>query len=228
MLKTIFFDLDDTLLDFRKAEAQALTQTLIRFGLDPTPHALALYHEINARHWRMLEEGRITRQQVLVGRFQVFLRELGADCPCEEVCGVYEENLGQGHIFVPGAPELLEALSPRYDLYLATNGTAHIQRSRLASAGIVPYFKGVFISQEMGADKPSPAFFHACFDAIPGFDPAASLMVGDSLNSDIRGARAVGLRTCWFNPAGEDAPPEQRPDYEVRALDELPKLLETL
>lgn len=228
MLKTIFFDLDDTLLDFRQAEARALSRTLLRFGLDPTPERLALYHEINARHWRMLEEGRITRAQVLKGRFQVFLEALGADLPCEEVCADYEENLGRGHIFVPGAEELLKALAPRYVLCLATNGTAHIQRSRLESAGILPYFQKVFISQEMGADKPSPAFFRACFAALPGFDPAEAVMVGDSLTSDIRGARDAGLWTCWFNPEGREAPEGIRPDCQVRGLGEVVEALEEL
>lgn len=228
MLQTIFFDLDDTILDFRRAEAAALSKTLRRFGIDPAPSVLERYHVINAAYWRMLEEGKITRQQVLLGRFDALLQELRSPCSSQAVCDVYEGYLAQGHFFVPGAPALLEALSPAYDLYLATNGTAHIQRSRLNSAGIVPYFKGVFISQEVGANKPSPAFFHACFDAIPGFDPAAALMVGDSLTSDIRGAGDAGLRTCWFNPEGETAPPEIRPDYEIRALEELPALLSKL
>ena len=228
MLKTIFFDLDDTILDFRKAEALALSRTLERFDIDPAPAVLERYHIINAAHWRLLEEGRITRQQVLLGRFEQLLRELGSPCDNRAVCDVYEENLAQGHFFIPGAPELLAALSPRYNLYLATNGTAHIQRSRLKSAGIGPYFKGIFISQEMGANKPSPAFFRACFDAIPDFDPAAALMVGDSLTSDIRGARNAGLRTCWFNPHGVPADPEIRSDWTVGNLTELPELLERI
>lgn len=228
MLKAVFFDLDDTLLDFRKAEAQALTGTLRRFGLDPSPENLERYHEINRQHWKMLEEGRITRAQVMVERFRLFLGELGADCPCEAVCEDYEENLGRGHFFVPGAEAVLERLAPRYALYLATNGTARVQRSRLESAGILPFFRRLFISQELGADKPSPAFFRACFAAIPGLGPAETVMVGDSLTSDIRGARDAGLRTCWFNPEGRPAPAELRPDLEVRALEELPEALARL
>lgn len=228
MLNTIFFDLDDTILDFRRAEAEALSKTLQQFDIDPAPAVLARYHEINAAHWRLLEEGKITRPQVLLGRFQQLLEELGSGCDPEAVCGIYEDYLGQGHFFVPGAPELLEKLSPRYDLYLATNGTAHIQRSRLKSAGIGPYFKGVFISQEVGANKPSPAFFRACFASIPRFDPAAALMVGDSLTSDIRGARDAGLRTCWFNPLREASRSDICPDWTVETLEELPALLETL
>lgn len=228
MLRTIFFDLDDTILDFRRAEAEALSKTLLRFDLDPAPAVLERYHVINAAQWKLLEEGKITRPQVLLGRFIILLEELGFHGSPQAVCDVYEAHLGQGHFFLPGAPELLAELAPQYDLYLATNGTAHIQRSRLESAQIAPYFKGIFISQEMGANKPSLAFFHACFDAIPGFDPALSLMVGDSLSSDIRGARSAGLRTCWFNPHGDPPQPEIPADYEIKALEELPELLKIL
>ena len=154
--------------------------------------------------------------------------ELGRPCASQEVRDVYEVFLSQGHYFIPGAPELLEELSPRYDLYLASNGTAVVQAGRLESAGITRYFKGIFISEKMGANKPSPAYFQACFDAIPGFDPAAAVMVGDSLTSDIRGARSVGLRSCWFNPQGLPPRPDIPADYTIRSLAELPPLLERL
>lgn len=228
MLKTIFLDLDDTLLDFRKAEQQALSRTLQHFAIDPTPEVLERYHEINRRQWELLEEGKLTRSQVLTRRFDLLFGELGVSCSSQAVRDVYEGYLSQGHFFIPGAPELLETLFPRYDLYLASNGTAVVQAGRLKSAGIARYFKGIFVSEKMGANKPSPAYFQACFDAIPGFDPAAALMVGDSLTSDIRGARNVGLRSCWFNPQGLPPRPDIPADYTIHALEELPALLETL
>ena len=129
---------------------------------------------------------------------------------------------------MPGARELLETLAPRYDLYLATNGTPVVQAGRIQSAGIAPYFKNIFISEKLGANKPSPAFFRACFAAIPDFDPAAALVVGDSLTSDIRGARNVGLRSCWYNPEDLPSRPDIVPDYTIHALEELPPLLEWL
>ena len=129
---------------------------------------------------------------------------------------------------VAGARELLENISSRYDLYLASNGAASVQAGRLKSAGIEKYFKDIFISEKMGADKPSTAFFQACFAAIPGFDAADALMVGDSLTSDIRGARDAGLRSCWFNPHGATPRPDIKPDYTVRTLEQLPALLQRL
>ena len=119
-------------------------------------------------------------------------------------------------------------MAPRYRLYLASNGAAAVQRMRLKSAGILPYFQNIFISEEMGADKPSLEFFRLCFSAIPGFDPAEAVMVGDSLTSDIRGGRNAGIRTCWFNAKDKPSRPDILPDHTIRTLAELPPLLETL
>ncbi|MDY5805604.1 MAG: HAD-IA family hydrolase, partial [Oscillospiraceae bacterium] len=134
----------------------------------------------------------------------------------------------QGHWFMDGAPELLEAIAPKYDLYLASNGASKVQHPRLDAAGIRKYFKGLFISEEMGADKPSKAFFDLCFAAIPDFDPATAVMVGDSLTSDIRGGRNAGIRTCWFNPRRQPPHPDIPADHTFYALSELPALLERL
>ena len=228
MLKTIFFDLDDTLLDFRRAEREALSRAFRLFEIDPTPAVLERYHILNRQQWELLEEGKLTRAQVLTRRFDLLFAELDIARSSQEICDCYESFLAQGHFFVPGAPELLETLAPRYNLYLASNGAAAVQRSRLKSADMERYFKGIFISEEMPADKPSPAFFKACFSTIPDFEPAAALMVGDSLTSDIRGGRDAGLRTCWFNPEGSPSRPDIHPDYIVPSLADLPALLYTL
>lgn len=228
MLRTVFLDLDDTILDFRRAEAEALRRALTEADIPADDGVLARYHAINAAQWELLEEGVLTREQVLLGRFDILFGELGLARSAREVCERYEEYLGEGHWFVPGAEAVLSALAPRYELYLASNGTAAVQHRRLESAGILPWFKGVFISQELGADKPSPAFFQRCFAAIPGFSRDHAVMVGDSLTSDIRGGRDAGLRTCWFNPHGKPRRADILPDYEVSALERLPALLETL
>ena len=228
MLTHIFFDLDNTLLDFDRGEAHALSRAFRQFGIDPTPAVLARYHDINLRQWELLEEGKLTKDQVLTRRFDLLFAELGVSCDSQAVCDLYESFLAEEHDFIPGALELLEALSPRYSLHLATNGASAVQRRRLADAGILTYFQNIFISEEVGFHKPSPAFFLACFAAIPGFDHTSALMVGDSLTSDIRGGRNAGLRTCWFDHLGRPYRPDVLPDYTVAALDQLPALLDTL
>ena len=228
MLTHIFFDLDNTLLDFDRGEANALSRAFRQLGIDPTPAVLARYHDINLRQWKLLEEGKLTKDQVLTRRFDLLFAELGVSCDSQAVCDLYESFLAEEHDFIPGALELLEALSPRYSLHLATNGASAVQRRRLADAGILTYFQNIFISEEVGFHKPSPAFFLACFAAIPGFDHTSALMVGDSLTSDIRGGRNAGLRTCWFDHLGRPYRPDILPDYTVAALDQLPALLDTL
>lgn len=223
--RAVFLDLDDTILDFGRAEASALGRALAEEDIPAGDAVLARYHDINAAQWALLEEGKITRPQVLIRRFDLLFHELGVSRDPEAVCERYEEYLAGEAWFVPGAEALLETLAPRYDLYAASNGTAAIQRRRLAAAGIERYFRKIFISQEMGADKPNPAFFDACFASLPGLSRWETLMVGDSLTSDIRGGQNAGIASCWFNPQKKPGRRDIRPDFEIHALEELPELL---
>ena len=109
--------------------------------------------------------------------------------------------------------------------YIVSNGNLSVQNGRIASAGIAGYFEEIFISQKIGFDKPRKEFFDACFARIPGFDRQRSIIVGDSLTSDIRGGINAGIKTCWYNPRGKAARADIRPDYCITALHELPGLL---
>ena len=227
MIEFLLLDLDDTILDFHKAERIALSKTIQDFGVEPTEEALALYHKINKWHWEQLELGVMTREEVLTGRFAVFFRELGKEVDPTACARSYERNLSIGHYFLPGAEETVQALSKKYRLFLVSNGTATVQHSRLTSAGLYPYFEQVFVSQEIGFNKPDKAYFDRCFERIPGFDPKKALMVGDSLTSDIKGGINAGVRTVWINPKHKDCG-DIRPDYQLDALSQLPELLEEL
>ena len=110
MLKTIFFDLDDTLLDFTRAEAEAIRRALTEADVPAGAEVLRRYHEINAAQWELLEEGKLTRDQVLVRRFELLFGELGLSRPAGRICLQYEEYLKQGHWFVPGAQALLDLI----------------------------------------------------------------------------------------------------------------------
>lgn len=226
MIEFLFLDLDDTILDFQKAERLALAKTLESFGLMPTDDVLARYHQINREHWERLERKELTREQVLVGRFSALFQEMGLSADAERVARAYEENLSQGHYFLPGAEEALKSLSKKYKLYLASNGTARIQAGRLKSAGIIPYFQEIFVSEEMGYNKPDPAYFSACFARIPGFRKERAMMVGDSLTSDILGGIQAGIATCWVNPHHKTG--EIHADYEIESITQLEALLNNL
>ena len=228
MIKFLFLDLDDTILDFHKAERIAVAKTFRAFGLEPTDEVLSRYHVINRQHWEKLERGELTRAQVLVGRFSALFSERGVCADPEAVAQSYEHNLSIGHYFLPGAEAAVQSLSRKYRLYLASNGTASVQAGRLTSAGLYPYFAEVFISQELGYNKPAKGFFDACFSRIPDFDPQKAMMVGDSLTSDILGGKNAGLPTCWVNPIHAPGRPDIVPDYEIESISQLEALLETI
>lgn len=228
MIRYVLFDVDDTLLDFGKAEAAAIRKTFERIGIPVTVELIRRYSEINAQQWSRFEKGEITRERLLTERFDILFSELGINVPSEMAQASYEYLLGIGHYFVDGAGELLEALKDKYELYIVSNGNASVQDRRLKSAGIIPYFKDIFISERVGFNKPSAEFFEACFERIPGFEKDKAVIVGDRLSSDILGGINAGVRTCWFNPNGEEPDPDIPADYEIKHLSELPALLERI
>lgn len=228
MIEFLFLDLDDTILDFHKAEYVALGKTFHTFGLEPDEAVMARYSQINREHWERLERKELTREQVLVGRFEALFQEYGMTVDPVQCARTYEGNLSVGHYFLPGAQEAVETLSRKYKLYLASNGTAKVQAGRLASANISHYFQEIFVSQEIGANKPDIQYFQRCFARIPRFDPQKAMMVGDSLSSDILGGKQAGMYTCWVNPAGKPGQEDIRPDHEIQALHQLEALLETV
>lgn len=227
MIRTVFLDLDDTLLDFHRSEAVAISMTLSGFGIEPTEAVKKRYSEINRYVWEQLELGNMTREQILVRRFELLFEELGVNVDGMEARQRYEWNLGGSHFYLEGAEALLAELSAKYDLYLMSNGTAAVQDRRIAASGIDKYFKGIFISEKVGYNKPSREFFDLCFAQISGFDKAESIIVGDSLSSDIQGGINAGILTCHYNPRGEKKD-GITPNYTIKSLEELPALLESI
>ena len=227
MIEYLFLDLDDTILDFHKAERLAIAKTIREFGVEPTEEVLERYHMINKWHWEQLELGEMTRAEVLVNRFAALFGELGVTVDAAACAKTYEKNLSIGHYFLPGAEEAVDRLHKKYRLFLASNGTASVQKGRMTSANLYRFFEKVFVSQEIGHNKPSQAYFEACFSQIPGFDREKAIMVGDSLSSDIKGGINAGLKTVWVNPGHADCG-TIRPDYEIEALWQLEALLEKL
>ena len=225
MIRNVLFDLDDTLFDFHKAEKIALTKTLVHFGIDPTEETLALYSTINAAHWKRLELGEISREEVKVGRYRELFKTIGVECDPVKATAYYESMLAIGHYFMPGAPELLEELYGKYRLYIVSNGTAKVQEGRIGSSGIKKYMDGIFISQLLGANKPDKQFFDICFAEIPDFSLSETVIIGDSLSSDIKGGINAGITTVWFNPKGIENDNDIKPDYTIKELSEVPGLL---
>ena len=228
MIKNIFIDLDNTLLDFKRGEMKAIHSTLIHVGITPSDEIINRYMQINLECWRALERGEITRDQVLYGRFERLYAELGSDAPVIESQDLYQHLLSLEHDFMPGAQELLDYLKSKgYRLYLATNGIPDVQYPRLADSGIDKYLDNIFISYELGYPKPRREFFDGCAQQIEGYDPKESIIVGDSLSSDIQGGINAGMLTCHYNVWG-DSYDKIKPDYSINHLSELKAILDSI
>ena len=227
MIKFIFLDLDDTILDFHRSEAVALRKTLQSLNVNPTDEVIARYSAINLAHWKALERKELTRGQVLTGRFRQLFEELGMNVSPNVAQSLYEKNLSESHFFIDGAPRLLMTLSQKYPLYIASNGTTLVQTSRIASSGSGRYFKDVFLSEQLGADKPQIEFFERATGQIDGYNPEEAIILGDSITSDMQGGINAGMHTCWFNPHHRDNH-GITPEFEITDLAQFDTVLKKL
>ena len=228
MIKNVLFDLDDTLLDFHRAEAEAIRHTLKEIGIDPTDENVDSYSKINRSCWAKLETGEYTRDEVLHRRFDMLFDSLGVTGDSHETQKLYEYRLSLGAYYLDGAEELLDALHGKYKLYIVTNGIISVQSRRIKDSGIGKYFEKIFVSEKIGYNKPDKRFFNAAFAEIPNFKHEETVIVGDILTSDILGGKNSGIKTVYFNPNCKKNDTGITPDYEIAALGDLIKLLEEM
>jgi 2-haloacid dehalogenase len=228
MIKYILFDLDETLFDFPKAERAAISEVMSVIGISPSEDRIRRYSEINRECWDALERGEMSRERLVIFRFEKFLAEQGSDFSPEEAQKQYVLALGAQHHFIDGAEELLSLLSEKYELYAVTNGLYAVQTRRIKDSRLDRFFKGYFISEEIGFSKPQKEFFDLAFSKIDGFERDKAIIIGDSLQSDILGGKNAGIRTCHYNPQKKENKTGIIPDHEIKNLSELPRLLKEL
>ncbi len=213
----IFIDLDDTILDFKKCESEALNQTLRFFGITPTSENVEFYSKINDKMWKKLERKELTRSEILVLRFKEFLEALNIDnLDPNSLNEAYKSNLSKTAFFIDGATDLLQSLYKKHRLFIVSNGTVSVQESRIEKAGIEKYFEKIFLSEDVGFDKPDVRFFEKCFECVNDFSKEDSIILGDSITSDIQGGINAGIKTCLFNPLKKSV--TVKPDYEISSL----------
>lgn len=223
--EVLLMDVDGTLLDFDRAEEEAFHKLLLHFGFSPNRELVREYHKINQECWEAFEDGRMGRDEVLTSRFERFFKIHGKKVDGREAEEHYRIWLSQGFFLIEGAIEILRYLEKRYILYVVTNGVASTQHIRMQESGLRAYFKDVFISEEVGSQKPQKEFFEYCFSQIPRANPDTMLLIGDSLTSDIRGGKNASVDTCWYNPHRKEQEKGIVPTYEIQDLAELKKLL---
>lgn len=204
-MKDIFLvDMDDTLLDFERAEEENFCETLEKFGLPCGGEIYARFHEINEGLWRLLELGGISRGELKVRRFEVLFAEYGLKADVSAVARFYLENFPFVCFPFAGAREFLEELSARGRVYIVSNGGTAVQKQHLKDAGFLPYITHSFISEEIGADKPSKAFSDLVKSGIAGFTESRAVWLGDSLTSDMVCAKNAGIDFILYVPREKD------------------------
>ena len=227
--KIILWDMDGTILDFYPAERNAICSTMEHFGLgECTEEMIKRYSKINEIHWKRMERGEITKQQVLEDRFAVFFKGEGINfTKYKEFNELYQQNLGAKVFFHEQAYEIVANLKGKVLQYAITNGTSTAQTLKLKNSGLDKLFDGVFISDQIGYEKPSKLFFDYVEAQIPKVPKDEILVVGDSLTSDMQGGNNMGVRCCWFNYDNKPLPENDtvKLDYVIHKLIELEKIL---
>ena len=225
MIRTILIDIDNTLLDFHKCADGCIRQGFQELGLPYTDRTFPTFITINDELWRDIEQGRLTREGLRLIRWDRIFRALGlsADGPAFE--DRFSSLLFESHEPVEGALEALRYLSGKYAVYAASNASYAQQRHRLELAGMLPYVREIFASREIGAAKPSPAFFAACLERIGNPSKDEVLLLGDSLTADVAGGIAFGLHTGWYNHAGESHDIALPVNFIVDRLSQIPQYL---
>lgn len=225
MYKAILWDIDGTLLNFLKSENAAIKECFQKFGLpECTDEMVNVYSEINENYWKRLERGEVTKPELFTSRFRDFFDIYGIECSAEKFNALYQQTLGNHVFFNDNSLELVKFLAGKVHQYAVTNGSAVAQDRKLHKSGLDKILDGIFISEKVGAEKPSPLFFDRVFAQIPESREDV-IIVGDSLTSDIRGANNAGIACCWYDPACRKPPADIRIDYTISDLNEITSII---
>ena len=227
MIRIILWDLDNTLLDPRPPERLAIRKCFRDLDLgECTDEMLDAYPAINNKWWTMCEKGEKTKDEILVGRFQDFLSVFGRPVDkAADFLADYMDSLGDNIFPIPEALETLRYLRGKVRQYVLTNGVWASQRKKLCNSGIIDIVDDVFVSEDIGFEKPAKEIYDRVLDKLGCTDRSEVMMVGDSLTTDIQGANNAGIPCCWFNPKHKARPADLRIDYEI---DEIRQLLPIL
>lgn len=222
--KTILIDIDDTLLDFQKSEEHAIRTTITSLGIDPTEEIVKSYKEINLKYWKMFERGEIEREALLVARFKEFCELLNiTNKDFSKLNETYFYNLSSVPFEIDGAYEFLEKLSKDYNIYAITNGVKRVQTKRLSLVNITKFLEKIYISEEIGYQKPSTEFFDYVLKDLNITNKDEVLIIGDSLTSDIQGGINSGIDTMWYNP--KKIKSDYNYTYEINSYSDFYKII---
>ncbi len=223
----LVFDADGTLFDFDDAEATALRQSIEQVGHTYEERFLSEYRRINRKIWHAFERGEVPQDTLKIRRFETFFKAMEIDAEPAAFSQRYLGNLAKGNRLLADAQEVVEFLAEKYRLMIITNGVKEVQRSRFEASTIHQHLDTIVVSGEIGAAKPSPEIFDVAFAAMGHPNKEETLIIGDSLSSDIVGGDNYGIDTCWYNPNQQEREGEVGITYEIKRLTELKEILGT-
>ena len=225
MVKAVFIDIDNTILDFHKSAEKAIEITFNELGFNYNESVLGIFHTINDALWESLERKEITKPELYDMRWKQIFGKLGISFDALEMEKIFKSTLSGIAIPVDHARDLLEYLYKKYPLYAATNSSYDHQKKRLTQSGFLQYFDDLFVSERIGAVKPEKKFFDVCFEKIGNTNPSEAVIIGDSITADILGGQNCGLKTIWFNPNNQETPDGITPDHTIGSLIEIKNIL---
>lgn len=225
--RTILFDADETLFDFIKSEQEAFYRSFLEVGIAINSDQLLIYREINEQLWLDYAQGRVSLESLRVERFARFLKILGVDIDPVVFSKRYIHFLGEGAYLLPGSEDVCRQLVERgYRIAIITNGIKEVQRSRIERSGLKSLLAGLFISEEIGFQKPDKRFFEHTLAALQIEDRSECLIVGDSLQADILGGINANMATCWFNPMHKSNDTAIEPTYQIDRIEQIFELIQ--
>lgn len=223
--KFVLFDADATLLDFKRSEYEAVIDVLNAFSLPVSDEIINTYSRINDEHWKMLERGEIEKNKLYSARWARFCEFYNFSADSVAMSELYTKQLATKSYLMDGALDICKKLYGKVDMYIVTNGKKSVQEGRFDPSPLAPMFKGVFISEEIGYEKPRAEFFNFVKTHIDGFDRSLAIIIGDSLTSDIKGGINAGIDTCWYNKDFKPVPQDMDITYVVNELSEIEDII---
>lgn len=226
MRDRFLLDADETILDFVRSSEESFAYAMRAAGCEELAASYPRFKEINDRLWREYECGKITKPQLMRERFARFFSASPYRADPDAVNRIYFETLCHTGYLLPGAAEFLGELRRRGRVYLITNGTSAAQYGRLESLGIRDDFAGIYVSDEVGFAKPDRRYFEYVLRAA-GAAADECIVIGDSLSSDMAGAKNSGIVGIWYNARREQAPSSLY-DYAAHSYGEVLALVDRL
>lgn len=222
-IKAVLLDIDNTLLDFNKCATECIRLVFKKFNLKFDQNTFSVFKVVNDELWLGIEKGTLTKKELHEVRFNKVLKALGQEYDGLLVEKEFLKNLKEIAIPIDGALDLVKYLSSKYVICTASNSFYNQQVNRLTTAGIYPYVDHMFISETIGYEKPTNAFFRECLNRLNCIEKSQVVMIGDSLSADIKGGLDFGIKTIWFNPENKPIPDDC--DVVVNSLEEIKKYL---